>query len=442
MEAGSKVLYVDFPNFSSSLLESLNQQRLEGKFCDISIQVQGKVFQAHRAVLAASSPYFHDQVLFRNASRLSLPGAMDARAFENILASCYAGRLAVTPADIVNYRTVGSCLQMWHVVDKCTALLREREPPPAPGPRNPSSQSPSSSNYFSPRDEAPVSVSVKPDQGDEMLEDELLEDGEVDPEQKVTSNQGASGGGVLSARQPRHGGWVLVKEEGEEEEEEGEEEEEEDDDLVLTCEEDDHHFVKSAGGCRPSDPRALSISGVCTLTRPQPPPLPLGPPGEDEPADFCGSTEDFPYEEGPQCFAPAPSILLLPGGGVGSGSGLQELRHGAAGAVDPAGGGPGSLSSGGGKVFACHCGKSFTHRSQRDRHVNMHLNLRPFACTLCNKKFKMKHHLVEHMKIHTGHKPFQCHVCAKKFMWRDSFLRHRAACEKLQHDIPLSRSLD
>ncbi|KAF1397127.1 Zinc finger and BTB domain-containing protein 22, partial [Spheniscus humboldti] len=65
----------------------------------------------------------------------------------------------------------------------------------------------------------------------------------------------------------------------------------------------------------------------------------------------------------------------------------------------------------------CHCGKAFSHKSMRDRHVNMHLNLRPFDCPVCGKKFKMKHHLTEHMKTHTGLKPYQCDVCAKKFMW-------------------------
>uniref|UniRef100_A0A673GSR6 BTB domain-containing protein n=1 Tax=Sinocyclocheilus rhinocerous TaxID=307959 RepID=A0A673GSR6_9TELE len=46
----------------ASVLENLNRQREEGQLCDLSIQVQGQVFRAHRCVLAASSPYFHDQV--------------------------------------------------------------------------------------------------------------------------------------------------------------------------------------------------------------------------------------------------------------------------------------------------------------------------------------------------------------------------------------------
>ncbi|KAL0167247.1 hypothetical protein M9458_039091, partial [Cirrhinus mrigala] len=55
------VLQVCFPSARASVLENLNRQREEGQLCDLSIQVQGQVFRAHRCVLAASSPYFHDQ---------------------------------------------------------------------------------------------------------------------------------------------------------------------------------------------------------------------------------------------------------------------------------------------------------------------------------------------------------------------------------------------
>jgi len=60
--AAGGLLQVCFPGAQSSLLDGLNRQREEGQLCDLSIQVQGQVFHAHRCVLAASSSYFHDQV--------------------------------------------------------------------------------------------------------------------------------------------------------------------------------------------------------------------------------------------------------------------------------------------------------------------------------------------------------------------------------------------
>lgn len=85
-----------------------------------------------------------------------------------------------------------------------------------------------------------------------------------------------------------------------------------------------------------------------------------------------------------------------------------------------------------GKVHFCHCGKAYTLKSMRDRHVKMqHLNLRPFGCPVCTKSFKMKHHLTKHLKTHGGLRPFECGLCGKKVVWRDSFLRHQARCERL-----------
>jgi len=53
------------------------QQRLQGQLCDVSIRVQGREFRAHRAVLAASSPYFHDQVLLKGMTSISLPSVTE-----------------------------------------------------------------------------------------------------------------------------------------------------------------------------------------------------------------------------------------------------------------------------------------------------------------------------------------------------------------------------
>ncbi|KAK3508241.1 hypothetical protein QTP70_017652, partial [Hemibagrus guttatus] len=178
------MVQVCFPNVQTCVLDSLNRQREDGQLCDLSIHVQGHVFKAHRCVLAASSPYFHDQVLLKNMSTVSIPAVMDPLAFERVLRCAYTGQLQMLREDIVNYLTIGSVLQMWHIVDKCTELLREDKggssgpqgaapssesarcsrdsyageehahsvAPPLTRPSLIESQSPSSTNYFSPKD--------------------------------------------------------------------------------------------------------------------------------------------------------------------------------------------------------------------------------------------------------------------------------------------------
>ncbi|KAJ8372458.1 hypothetical protein AAFF_G00289030 [Aldrovandia affinis] len=123
-------------------------------------------------------------------------------------------------------------------------------------------------------------------------------------------------------------------------------------------------------------------------------------------------TDDGEYLLGPPELSwPPPNIATQgPGGAVAPGAG----RH---------------LSL---LVHFCHCGKAYTLKSMRDRHVKMqHLNLRPFACPVCAKTFKMKHHLTKHLKTHGGLRPYECGLCGKKVIWRDSFLRHQARCERL-----------
>ncbi|XP_069054648.1 zinc finger and BTB domain-containing protein 22 [Lepisosteus oculatus] len=147
---GGGVVQVCFPSVQGALLASLNRQRLEGQLCDLAIEVQGRVFRAHRCVLAASSPYFHDQVLLKNVSSVSLPAVLDPLAFDSVLGCAYTGRLSVLRAEMVSYVTVASFLQMWHIVDKITELLRGgRRPAPAPAPATPSrQQSPSSTDFL------------------------------------------------------------------------------------------------------------------------------------------------------------------------------------------------------------------------------------------------------------------------------------------------------
>lgn len=67
----------------------------------------------------------YPQVLLKNMSTVSIPAVMDPLAFESVLSCAYTGQLQMLRDDIVNYLTVGSVLQMWHIVDKCTELLKE-----------------------------------------------------------------------------------------------------------------------------------------------------------------------------------------------------------------------------------------------------------------------------------------------------------------------------
>lgn len=46
------------PRHGQTMLDKLNQQRLNNQFCDITLLIEGEEHRAHKAVLAACSAYF------------------------------------------------------------------------------------------------------------------------------------------------------------------------------------------------------------------------------------------------------------------------------------------------------------------------------------------------------------------------------------------------
>ncbi|XP_066504436.1 zinc finger and BTB domain-containing protein 37 isoform X2 [Hoplias malabaricus] len=119
--AGS--IQLDIPDFSNSVLSHLNQLRMQGRLCDIVVNVQGQSFRAHKVVLAASSPYFRDHMSLSEMSTVSLSVIRNPSVFEQLLSFCYTGRLCLQLADIISYLTAASFLQMQHIIDRCTQIL-------------------------------------------------------------------------------------------------------------------------------------------------------------------------------------------------------------------------------------------------------------------------------------------------------------------------------
>ncbi|KAM8996184.1 ZBT43 protein, partial [Amazona guildingii] len=449
MESGSSSFRVEFPDFSSTILQKLNQQRQQGQLCDVSIVVQGHLFRAHKAVLAASSPYFCDQVLLKNSRRIVLPDVMNPRVFENILLSTYTGRLVMPAPEIVSYLTAASFLQMWHVVDKCTEVL-EGNPTVLCQKMNHGSdhQSPSSSSYNGLVETFELGSGGQPEfhKGQELRDGENEEESSKDelscqlteheylPSNSSTEHdrlstgmtsqdgeEGTSDSAEYQYTRPMyskpsimsHKRWIHVKPERFEQDCEG-----------VDNPYDEHQVSESMNAIQAD--HSIQSSGVEDFH--------IGDKkmetefdeqadesNYDEQVDFYGSSmEEFSGERADGNINAHRQDLMMAAGyseGIEMATGIKEET---------------SLTgfSHADKLYPCQCGKSFTHKSQRDRHMSMHLGLRPYGCGVCGKKFKMKHHLVGHMKIHTGIKPYECNICGKRFMWRDSFHRHVTSCTK------------
>uniref|UniRef100_A0A7N9B1G5 Nucleus accumbens-associated protein 1-like n=1 Tax=Mastacembelus armatus TaxID=205130 RepID=A0A7N9B1G5_9TELE len=128
----AQTLQMAIPNFGNNVLECLNEQRLQGLYCDVSVVVKGHAFKAHRAVLAASSSYFRD--LFSSSGGggssnettptvVELPPAVQPQSFQQILTFCYTGRLSMTVGDQFLLMYTAGFLQIQQIMEKGTEFF-------------------------------------------------------------------------------------------------------------------------------------------------------------------------------------------------------------------------------------------------------------------------------------------------------------------------------
>ncbi|XP_077596424.1 transcription regulator protein BACH2-like isoform X2 [Stigmatopora nigra] len=91
------------------VLERLDELRLRGLLCDVTVQVDGYRFPAHRAVLASCSDYFAVRV-HRHDDDVILPPEVTAGGFEPLLTFAYTSELRFGKHDILEIRQAASSL--------------------------------------------------------------------------------------------------------------------------------------------------------------------------------------------------------------------------------------------------------------------------------------------------------------------------------------------
>lgn len=86
--------------YSGSLLNSLNEQRGHGLFCDVTVIVEDRKFRAHKNILSASSTYFHQ--LFSVAGQVVELSFIRAEIFAEILNYIYSSKIVRVRSDLLD----------------------------------------------------------------------------------------------------------------------------------------------------------------------------------------------------------------------------------------------------------------------------------------------------------------------------------------------------
>ncbi|XP_019715117.1 transcription regulator protein BACH1b isoform X2 [Hippocampus comes] len=107
------------------VLRRLDELRLRGAFCDVTVQVDGRRFHAHRAVLASCSDYFAGRLHREqdDGDDVTLPPEVTVGGFEPLLTFAYTSELLFSKHDILEIRQAASTLGFRDLDQTCFDFL-------------------------------------------------------------------------------------------------------------------------------------------------------------------------------------------------------------------------------------------------------------------------------------------------------------------------------
>ncbi|XP_043914497.1 zinc finger and BTB domain-containing protein 34 [Protopterus annectens] len=444
MDSDSYIQF-DVPEYSNTVLSQLNELRLQGKLCDIIVHIQGQPFRAHKAVLAASSPYFRDHSALTTMSGLSISVIKNPEVFEQLLSFCYTGRMSLQLKDVVSYLTAASFLQMQCVIDKCTHILESIHSKLSlagadssavghddnPGAHNGINDS---SHFINP-------VEISPPYYSHSRQSAVTNDLRMDI---------ASGKGLRSRLQEEghsdRGSTGSVSEhevqmEGDHEQGEVMAKESQTAEVKVKLEKSDRPSCSDSSSVGDDGYHTEMVDGEQVMA------VNVG---------SFGSVVQHTYQYA--AAASQTSNMSEPYGSLSSSSPsrsmLSNLRGGRArqkrsiqlpgeiqGIVqgtenDAALTNPGFENSVrerhvrghwypyNERLICIYCGKSFNQKGSLDRHMRLHMGITPFVCRFCGKKYTRKDQLEYHIRGHTDDKPFRCEICGKCFPFQGTLNQH------------------
>ncbi|XP_051707324.1 zinc finger and BTB domain-containing protein 14 [Oryctolagus cuniculus] len=385
-------------------LKTLNEQRLEGEFCDIAIVVEDVKFRAHRCVLAACSTYF--KKLFKklevDSSSVIEIDFLRSDIFEEVLNYMYTAKISVKKEDVNLMMSSGQILGI-RFLDKLCSQKRDVS--------SPDENNGQSKSKYCLKINRPIGDATDP-QDDDVEEIGDQDDSPSDDTVEGTPPSQEDGKSPTTTLRVQE---AILKELGSEEV------------RKVNCygQEVESMETPESKDLGSQTPQALTFNDGMSEVKDEQTPgwttaasdmkfeyLLYGHHREQIACQACGKTfsdEGRLRKHEKLHTADRPFVCEMCTKGFTTQAHLKEHLK----------------IHTGYKPYSCEvCGKSFIRAPDLKKHERVHSNERPFACHMCDKAFKHKSHLKDHERRHRGEKPFVCGSCTKAFAKASDLKRH------------------
>ncbi|XP_028566125.2 zinc finger and BTB domain-containing protein 7B isoform X1 [Podarcis muralis] len=381
---------IPFPEHSSDLLGSLNEQRRRGVLCDVTLRAQGSEYRTHRAVLAASSRYFRRLFAGPGMGVCELD-FVGAEALGALLDFAYTATLTISTGSLAEVLRAARLLEIPCVIKACVEILQGNgleAPVPDDAARerahryleafatlpNAEGDLPEPPVYPAPRRSKKIRKFLQAKGS--RLNNHLAE---LSPSPSPSSTGTQERPSPPSQASPA---------------------------PVLAHPHEDEVLAPSrafpypyAPGLSPEDlgsdeePTEHDIMSYMRALNPEGPSLGLDPPDK-----LVRKRRSQMPQECPVCHKVIHGAGKLP-------------RH--------------MRTHTGEKPFACEvCGVRFTRNDKLKIHMRKHTGERPYSCPHCTARFLHSYDLKNHLHLHTGARPYECCLCHKAFAKDDHLQRH------------------
>ncbi|XP_074544228.1 BCL6A transcription repressor b [Halichoeres trimaculatus] len=120
---------IQFTRHAGDVLLNFNRLRSRNILTDVTIQVEGQQFRAHKAILVACSGFFYSVFMDPeniNLSAISLDPKVDPKGFSILLDFMYTSCLNLKDSLVIATMNTAVYLQMEHVADTCHRFIMSR----------------------------------------------------------------------------------------------------------------------------------------------------------------------------------------------------------------------------------------------------------------------------------------------------------------------------
>lgn len=120
---------IQFTRHAGDVLLNFNRLRSRNILTDVTIQVDGQHFCAHKAILVACSGFFYSVFMDpknTNLSAISLDPKVDPKGFSLLLDFMYSSCLNLNDGNVLATMNAAIYLQMEHVADTCHRFIKSR----------------------------------------------------------------------------------------------------------------------------------------------------------------------------------------------------------------------------------------------------------------------------------------------------------------------------